>query len=233
LAVSFELRTKGRAMPDTAAAGLWTPKTLAYHALAAPTPRPDPFLHVVYEDLLTAEASHAINLDFPAITASGFLSAETLTPHGAFAELLDDLKSNGLAQMIGAKLGMTLAERPRMITVRRWSEPRDGRIHTDSRRKIATFLVYLNERWDGGRSGALRVLRGRRNLDDYAVEIAPISGAGLAFRRCDHSWHGHLPYRGERRVVQLTYLESDAALARKERAGARQAKLKRWFGARA
>ena len=30
----------------------------------------------------------------------------------------------------------------------------------------------------------------------------------LASRRTDHSWHGHSRYAGERRMVQLNYLDS-------------------------
>ena len=41
-----------------------------------------------------------------------------------------------------------------------------------------------------------------------AVEVSPALGTLLAFRRSDGSWHGHTPYVGQRRVLQLNYLTS-------------------------
>jgi hypothetical protein len=36
-----------------------------------------------------------------------------------------------------------------------------------------------------------------------------MGGTLLAFRRTDHSWHGHKPFVGERRMLQLNYLRGD------------------------
>ena len=47
--------------------------------------------------------------------------------------------------------------------------------------------------------------------------------SALAFKRSDHSWHGHLPAEGERRVVQLNWVTSqekaDSELTRHRRSG--------------
>ena len=45
---------------------------------------------------------------------------------------------------------------------------KDGQIHTDSKDKIITVLLYLNENWQqpGGR---LRILRSGQNVDDFAA----------------------------------------------------------------
>ena len=34
----------------------------------------------------------------------------------------------------------------------------------------------------------------------------------LVFRRSDRSWHGHRPYEGPRRVLQMNYVTSGKAL---------------------
>ena len=47
----------------------------------------------------------------------------------------------------------------------------------------------------------------------------------FAFKRTDSSWHGHLPFTGERRVVQITWLLDDSKVAHKRRLG----KLSRWL----
>src|SRR5262249_15881557 len=63
------------------------------------------------------------------------------------------------------------------------------------------------ESWDqpGGR---LRLLRSSHNLDDIIVEVPPIAGTLLAFKRSNNSWHGHEPFVGERRVIQFNWLTS-------------------------
>jgi len=36
--------------------------------------------------------------------------------------------------------------------------------------------------------------------------VPPVEGTLLAFRRCETSFHGHKPFTGERRVVQLNWV---------------------------
>ena len=63
---------------------------------------------------------------------------------------------------------------------------------------------------DIGCCGRVRVLRSGDDLDDYAAEVPPIAGTLLAFRRCATSYHGHPPFVGERRVIQLNWVTDDA-----------------------
>ena len=51
------------------------------------------------------------------------------------------------------------------------------------------------------------MLRSKTDIEDYAAEVPPIGGTMLAFLRTDHSWHGHTRFVGERRMVQLNYLD--------------------------
>jgi len=74
----------------------------------------------------------------------------------------------------------------------------------------------LNGPWqaDGGR---LRLLRGPEDLDDMAAEVPPDDGTMLAFRRSDRSFHGHKPFVGPRRIVQLNWV-TDARVVAQEQA---------------
>lgn len=46
------------------------------------------------------------------------------------------------------------------------------------------------------------------NLDDVILEVSPVGGTLLAFKRSNNSWHGHEPFSGERRVIQFNWLTS-------------------------
>lgn len=117
--------------------------------------------------------------------------------------------------VIGEKLGFNAAALPRLITVQRISPARAGRPHTDGERRVATLLIYLNTGWTSP-EGHIRVLR-REGLEDPVAELPPTAGNIFAFRRTDQSWHGHTPFAGERRVIQVAWLRDAAALEQKQR----------------
>ncbi len=100
------------------------------------------------------------------------------------------------------KFGIDLTGRPTVITVRGRCDLSDGKIHTDSKSKIITVLIYMNETWaqPGGR---LRLLRSATDLNNIIVEVPPVAGTLLAFKRSHNSWHGHESFSGERRVIQF------------------------------
>jgi hypothetical protein len=50
------------------------------------------------------------------------------------------------------------------------------------------------------------------------------------FKRCDNSFHGHLPYEGERRVIQVAWLTSEDEKLRKTKRGKFSRALKKLFG---
>ncbi len=103
-----------------------------------------------------------------------------------------------------------------MIVVRKWSATKDGRPHTDGLDKVATALVYLNDDWTAD-GGALRYLESADIDGPGSAPIPARYGAFTAFARSDSSWHGHKPFAGERRVVQLFWLVDEAAAARKDK----------------
>jgi hypothetical protein len=51
------------------------------------------------------------------------------------------------------------------------------------------------------------------------VEVPPVNGAMLAFRRNEKSFHGFPEYIGERRSVQFYWVKPKRAERRKERSG--------------
>ena len=95
-----------------------------------------------------------------------------------------------------------------MYTVRGFVRKKDGSIHTDSKTKIITVLVYLNNDWDDD-GGRLRILRNGTDLENYTDEVSPVNGTLLVFRRSDNSWHGHHPHEGQRRAIQMNWVLND------------------------
>jgi hypothetical protein len=160
-------------------------------------------------------AAPAVAESFPEISTTGFHPVEDDWRRGAFGELLATLESDEFSRAVGDKLGLDLSDKPQLITVRKLSARHEGRVHTDSDKKLASFLIYLNDKWTST-DGRFRILRGPK-LEDTVVEVPPETGAFVGFRRADNSWHGHTPFVGERRVVQVAWLRDQAAVDRKKR----------------
>ena len=149
-----------------------------------------------------------INRDYPRIDAPGSFPVAQLTYGPGFREFLDELANAEFRQAFEEKFGLDLEGRPHTITVRGQCSPRDGRIHTDTKSKIITILIYMNPEWEHS-GGRLRLLKSSSGLDDPIMEIPPAAGTMLAFRRSDNSWHGHKPFSGERRVIQFNWVTSE------------------------
>lgn len=167
----------------------------------------EPFPYLIVPGFVRKEALAAIHADFPPIDQPGSFPLAELTYGAAFRRLVEEMTSDALCCAFEEKFGLSLRHRPVMITVRGMCRETDGQIHTDTPAKLITVLVYLNRSWeaDGGR---LRLLRSAHDLDDVLAEVPPIEGTLLAFRRSDNSWHGHKPYRGPRRVLQMNWMTS-------------------------
>src|ERR1700761_4206188 len=177
-------------------------------ALAAAPLMTDPFDYLLVKDFVRAGAADAIGADYPAIDKPGSFALDDVTVKGAFAALIEALDGPAFRALIERKFGLALGDLPTTFTVRGMCGPADGNIHTDSKTKIITVLLYLNPDWapDGGR---LRLLRNGEDLEAVAVETPPDFGSLLVFRRSDRSWHGHKPFTGQRRVVQMNWVTSE------------------------
>jgi len=175
----------------------------------------EPFPYVIVPGFLPAPARAAIGADFPEIDEPGSFPVGDLRFGSRFRDFLDELNGPAFRAAIERKFEIDLTGRPTMVTVRGQARPRDGRIHNDSRTKLITVLIYMNEAWEA-EGGRLRLLRSPHDLEAVVAEVPPQAGTLLAFRVTDRSWHGHLPASGPRRAVQLNWVES-AAVVRRER----------------
>jgi SM-20-related protein len=174
---------------------------------AAPLAK-EPFQHLVVPGFIRPEACAEINRDYPKIAESGSFPVAQLSYGPSFNEFLDELASDEFRNAFEDKFGLDLAGRPHTITVRGRCSPKDGRIHTDTKSKIITILIYMNPEWEHA-GGRLRLLKSSSSLDDAILEVPPAAGAMLAFKRSDNSWHGHKPFSGERRVIQFNWVTSE------------------------
>lgn len=175
-------------------------------ALRATPLQTDPYDYLVVPEFLSAGALQQVNRDYPAIDSAANHALENLSYGAAFESLMEELRGPELATVLGEKFDMDLAVLPTTVTVRKFCERTDGNIHTDHKSKVITMLVYFNEHWDHP-DGQLRLLRSKDDIQDYAAQVPPAGGLMIAFRRTDHSWHGHTRFVGERRMVQINYLD--------------------------
>ncbi len=176
-------------------------------AIEATPLAPDPFDYMVVPDCISAAGLEAANRDYPDIDKPGNKDLESLQYGPGFQDLIDELNSPALRQVISTKFDVDLEDAWTTITVRKFCEPSDGNIHTDHWSKVITVLVYFNTDWDNT-AGQLRLLRSPDDIEDYAAEVAPRGGTLLAFRRTDISWHGHKRFVGERRMLQLNFVKT-------------------------
>ncbi len=142
------------------------------------------------------------------------------------------MTSPSFASAVGERLGIAnLGQYPTLVTLCRLLNKRHGTIHTDSKSKIATALVYLNAQWPDSSDGCLRFLHRIDDIDSIVVpELAPLYGEIVVFKRCQNSFHGHLPYEGERKVIQVAWLTSEDEKLRKTKRGKFSRAFKRLFG---
>ena len=166
----------------------------------------DPFDFLVAPGFLNSDVLAQVNADYPSIDTAANHALENLQYGPAFKALMAELQDQAFATVLGERFDMELASLPTTVTVRKFCERTDGNIHTDHKSKVITVLVYFNEQWDH-EDGQLRMLRSKGDIEDYAAQVLPLGGTMLAFRRTDHSWHGHTQFVGERRMVQVNYLD--------------------------
>ncbi len=165
----------------------------------------DPYEHLVIPGFVKADALEKINADYPKIEHAGSFPLDRLEFGPAFQAMIDALESEEFRKAFEQKFQLDLSKRPTTITVRGRCDTHDGKIHHDSASKIITVLLYMNPAWDDS-GGRLRVLRSQNSIEDVATEAPAAGGALVAFLRSDHSWHGHLPFIGERRVIQFNWV---------------------------
>jgi len=179
-------------------------------ALAASSLKTDPYPYfTVAEAIDSAQISRIID-EFPAINDGGSYNIEDVETSPAFQSLLDSIDTPAFRRIICDKFDVEVMDLPMMMTLRGYSRKKDGRIHTDSKTKVATILIYLNHDWPA-ETGRLRVLRSADDIDDYVEEIMPGPGSLMAFKVTDNCWHGYPSFEGQRQSIQINFLTSEAA----------------------
>ena len=165
----------------------------------------DPFPYLMVPNFIRPATIDRINADFPDVTHPGSFPLPTLRYGPAFQRFMDAIRGPEFTRAVSQKLGMDLSGRPTMVTVRGQSAARDGQIHTDSKSKLVTVLIYMNGKWES-QTGRLRLLRSPDNLDDVIAEVPPDEGTLLVFRNAPNAWHGFEAFDGPRRVIQLNWV---------------------------
>ena len=185
-----------------------------------------PFPFGVVPSFVKEEARAAIDAEFPKIDRPGSIPVRSVKYGPAFETFLAEIQGSEFAAALGAKLDVDLVALPTMVTVRGLCRARDGQVHTDSKTKVVTVLIYLNPTWtaEGGR---LRMLRSSIDINDFDVEVAPENGNLVAFPCAENAYHAHASYVGQRRTVQLNWVTSRWVVRREQMRHRLSARLKK------
>jgi SM-20-related protein len=170
----------------------------------------EPFDHLIVPRFIRPEVLESVQADYPWIEQGGSFPLSTLNYGAAFDQLSRELLGDAMRSAFAEKFGMELTDRPATLTVRGCCRPKDGKIHVDSKTKLITVLLYLNAPWEAP-GGRLRLLRSEHDIEDYFAEVPPERGTLLCFRNGPTAWHGHKSFTGQRRVLQLNWVASEAA----------------------
>ena len=162
-----------------------------------------PFFHVENAFRDGIDSSELVD-NFPQIASGGSFPSEDIS-NGPIKHLIEELESDDFKSILEDKLNVDLNDSKVITTLRGFSRSRDGQIHTDSKSKILTVLLYLNLQWDN-KVGNLRLLKENSNLEDYITEISSGFGNLVAFKVTENCWHGFEPFEGRRLSIQLNYI---------------------------
>jgi SM-20-related protein len=169
----------------------------------------EPYDYVVVPGFLPPAALSDVVANYPPLKAGSYpLEEVPMTP--ALQALIDEMDGPDFERAIEQKFDVQLAGKPKMYSLRGYCRPTDGKIHTDSKDKIITVLLYLNDGWQqpGGR---LRLLKNGTDLNAVAAEVPPDNGTLLVFKRSENSWHGHESFEGVRRSIQMNWMTSEGS----------------------
>jgi SM-20-related protein len=205
-------RTATRLRDETLISGL----SVDLAGLAAAPVAHAPYPYFIVPRFVRESALGPIRGDFPEIAQPGSFPLATLAFGPAFASFMADIVGPEVTAAVGLKLGMDLSGLPTMVTVRGQSRAGDGKIHTDSRTKLVTALIYMNDSWESP-TGRLRLVRSSQSLDDAIAEVPPEQGTLLVFKNHPAAWHGFESFAGPRRVIQLNWVASAAVVRWEER----------------
>jgi len=192
-----------------------TTQIVDIEALRAAKVAAEPFPYLIVPQFVRKEALAAVEADYPPIEKTGSFPLASVSYGPSFKKLIEEIEGPEMTAAIAEKFGIDLSRRPTMITVRGRTDANDGHIHTDSKTKLITVLLYMNGKWEkpGGR---LRLLRSPDNLNDMVAEVPPDQGTLLIFKNQPNAWHGHEVFEGPRRAIQLNWVRDRGVVWREQ-----------------
>ena len=189
--------------------------TINLDALRAAPVMQEPFPYLIVPGFVKAEAMDAIEADYPKVELPGSLPLASLNYGKNFKRFVEEIRGAEMTAILAEKFDTNLTDKPTMITVRGQCRATDGKIHTDSKTKLITVLIYMNGKWEAP-GGRLKLLRSPDNLQDAFAEVPPNQGTLLAFRNQPNAWHGHDSFEGQRRAIQLNWVRDRGVVWREQ-----------------
>lgn len=188
---------------------------LNMQALADAKLTQEPFSYIIVPNFIKDAALPGIEADFPQIEVPGSLPLASLRYGAQFKQFMQEIQGPEMTALVAQKFAIDLRRRPTMVTVRGKCRASDGQIHTDSKTKLITVLIYMNGKWEqpGGR---LRLLRTPDSLNDAFAEVPPEQGTLLIFKNQPNAWHGHEAFEGPRRAIQLNWVTDRGVVLREQ-----------------
>jgi len=188
-------------------------ETINLEALRAASVTHEPYPYLIVPHFVRQGAMEQIEADYPDVKVPGSLPLPSLHFGPKFGQFIEEIRGPEMTAIIADKFNIDLSDRPTTVTVRGQCRAEDGQIHTDSKSKLVTVLIYMNGQWEqpGGR---LRLLRTPHSLDDSFAEVPPDQGTLLAFRNQSNAWHGHESFNGPRRAIQLNWVLNQSVVRR-------------------
>jgi 2OG-Fe(II) oxygenase superfamily len=207
---------------------VWLMHMLNLSELKSALVKTDPFPYFYLERSVEPDHIQSLIDVFPDLEKGGSFNVKDIETPEKLRQFVDLFDSAEVRQIIEEKFDVDLTDKPMMATLRGYSRAKDGRIHTDSRTKLITILVYFNESWEP-ETGRLRILRSGNDLEDFSEELSPGPGSMVVFKVTDNCWHGYPSFEGKRQAIQINFLTGEGARAKHQFFHGLSAKLKSLF----
>ena len=104
------------------------------------------------------EEGKVLPQNFPDLVKGGSYPSNMPGLSPVMESLIAEIESNEMQETLSKKFGINLDDVEVVTTIRGYSRLKDGKIHTDSKTKVLTLLLYLNESWEEN-TGLLRMLK--------------------------------------------------------------------------
>ena len=165
-----------------------------------------PFFSVL--NCITKEGK-ALPQNFPDLNKGGSYPSDMPGLSPVMENLIAEIESTEMQEALSEKFGINLDDVEVVTTIRGYSRLKDGQIHTDSKTKVLTLLLYLNESWEED-TGLLRMLKNNHDLEDFIEEIPATLGSLVVFKVTENCWHGFHPFEGKRLSLQMNYIKKES-----------------------